>query len=152
MSNNIKYAVLHFGYVESYRLGSLVMYFHGEPFDNKQKALKSLANDLLSMYKQDVGFNVQTRACCKKNVGKNFCPDCGNKIKDEEVYAEDFQEWLLELMGRDLDSIGSLDQDESVGWEFGYSAENLIGLDKGEILVLRESAEKNLCVVLGLEE
>lgn len=150
MSNNIKYAVLHFGYVESYRLGSLVMYFNGVPFDNKQKALKSLANNLLSMYKQDVGFNVPRRDCCRKNAGKNFCSDCGNQIKfDEEVYAEDFQEWLLGLMGRDLDSVGSLDQE---GWELGHSAEQLIGVDKGEVLVLREHAEKNLCVVLGLEE
>lgn len=150
MSNSISYAVLHFGYVESYRLGSLVLHFHGVPFDNKYKALKSLAENLLSMYKQDVC--IPARACCKKNKNKNFCPDCGTKIKDDEVYAEEFQEWLLELMGRDLDSIGSLDQDKNVSWEFGHSAEHLIGLDEGEVLVVPEQAEKKLCEALGLEE
>lgn len=153
--SEIQYAVLNFGYVESYRLGSLVLFNNGEPFTSEQEALKSLAEDLLAMYKEDTGFNKPRRACCRKHQDCKFCPECGLLIKEEQVYADDFQNWLVHLMERDLDSVGSLEDDvteRDIVWELGYPARELIGAKPDTVLVIKERAENVICEVLGIEE
>jgi hypothetical protein len=115
-----------------------------------------LAKDLLAMYKQDVGLNRQPqKECCKKNEGNNFCPKCGTHLRPQKVLAGDFQDWLLGLLSRDLDSVGTLEEDvteRDVVWELGHSALELVGEDPDRVLILSENAERSLCQAVGLED
>lgn len=152
-ATKIEYAVLHFGFAESYKLASLVLQNQNEPYTSRETALLSVANSLLAMYKEAEGYNTQLKPCCVKNSGDRFCADCGLEIgKDDSVYAEDFKQWLLELLTGDLDSIGSLDEIEGVSWELGHPASTLLGLTSNEVVVVDEEAEEELCEILGLEE
>jgi hypothetical protein len=152
---DIQYAVLNFGFAESARLGTLVLANTGTPFTDQESAFQSLAQDLLAMYRQDTGMNDLKNECCEKNVGSNYCPECGTKLEDDQVYGADFQTWLLELLERDLDSIGTLEedvQDRDVVWELGHPASELVGETPDRVLVIAEYAERSLSEALHLEE
>lgn len=151
----IRYAVLNFGFAESYRLGSLVLFNQDEPFTSEEVALNSLAEDLFAMYKQDSGFNEPVKSCCAANPDSKFCPECGLLIGELEVHPDDFQEWLFALMERDLDSVLYLEddvQERDVVWSLGTSASELVGLTSNEVLVLNDYSERKLCELLGLED
>ena len=152
---HIRYAILNFGYVESSRLGSLVLYCETGTFTSEQDAIKSLANDLLTMYKVDIGFpTTGIHSCCREHLDCKYCPDCGTQIKRIEINRYDFEDWLIGLMLRDVDSVASLDQNTLIGteWTLGYSsAANVIGEPVKTILVI-EQAEKVIRRAAGIKD
>lgn len=155
-NKKIKYAVLHFGYVESYGCGSVVLHNKGKPFATEKEAKESLFKDLLTLYKSDNGITDTERACCAANTKKTFCPDCGREIGIRKFGGEDVQEWLEGLLNSTLDSVGGcmFDCEDTVVWEPGHSAEALIGSKKDEVLVLdeQEGRSKKIFEQMGLEE
>jgi hypothetical protein len=153
--SDIQYAVLNFGFAESASLGSVVLANTGTPFTNQEEAMQVLAKDLLAMYRQDAGLNELKDDCCQENAGRNYCPECGTRLYDEQVCASDLQGWLIGLLSRDLDSIGTLEEDvteRDVVWELGHSASELVGETPDRVLVLPEYAERAITQVLELED
>jgi len=150
----IQFAVLNFGFAESYLLGSLVLGNIGKSFPSVDDAMDSLANDLLAMYKEDNHLNDPIKECCATNADKKYCPDCGSPITDQKIYAADFENWLIGLMTANLDDVGFLAddvQERNIVWELGYAGEVLLGKSHKSVLVIAERAEKKLSEFLGLE-
>ncbi len=151
--SRIKYAVLHFGYVESYGLGSLVLHNKGPAFKTEKEAFESLAGDLLALFKTYHGYSDQEKACCVASAKKKFCPDCGRKIGVKKWDMEDFEQWVSDLVGQGLDGYGMLDTEceRNVVWELGHSASALIGLKKDQAIYLDERADQEISKILKLE-
>jgi hypothetical protein len=152
-NKKIKYAVLHFGYVESYGVGSVVALNQGAPFESDRQALESLAGDLLALFKDAKGVKDTERECCKASAKKKYCSDCGRKIGVAEWGSYDFQEWMHELLTATIDSMGSCGYEgaRDTVWEFGVSASDLIGLTANDVVWLDEKADEEICKILGLE-
>lgn len=164
MSKN-KTIVLNCGYVESHQIASTVFTLPVEHpgFDTKEEAVKDLSTFLFKIWKREhcSGFNVR---CCKIQYDIEYgnhvyCTKCGTKLstitqEQEELDEEKilgFRTWIMELVHQDCDSLGSIFYDEQCWWPFaGISA--VIGVPKGEIVLVREKAENLLCAALGSKE
>lgn len=144
--------VLHFGYVESARLATIICTHDNGGFSSKEEAIKDLAADLLARFKENLP---RASSCCKKN-SKNeanyFCSICGKRL-GLEFDPLAFQQWIVDLLTYDLDSFGyseSVD-DRELYWTIGCSPMHLVNADDSTIYCIEESADRVLLESLGLE-
>jgi len=148
---SIKYASINFGYVEDYRVGSVVLVLGDGQYNSEKLALSGLASDLLYLYQELTGAGKPpSRKCCKANTNNNFCPVCGANLRDNVIYRADFEAWLLQLPILTVDDFGM--HDEVMKWKLGHPASTLIGTKAKEVLVINEKAEEIICDQLGLKD
>ena len=100
----IKLIVGRCGYVEN-SISSLLVFWVREPKRTRLEALKSPAEQMLSMYG---GNKKPSKECCLKNKDSKFCPECGSAI-DNSVDLWRFKSWIRGLHSRDADSIHDRD-------------------------------------------
>lgn len=107
-----KNVVLSFGYIEGLSAAQIIFsrdpYVDGKlEFESEKEILADLAEDLLTIFKENHVPEPATRKCCKKNLGKkgiNFCPICGKNLMDAgKIYRDDFREFILKLRTQECD-------------------------------------------------
>ncbi len=148
--------ILHFGYVERSKSASLICTLDKKlNFSSEEEALKSLAKDLLSKYKQDFMYDPADRFCCKKSLldsENQFCPKCGSPLTKYKFSLDLFKDWLLSLLSMGLDDLGHnmYCEGRELDWLIGDSPFCLVGKDIEEVCLVTESAEDMIPYVLGL--
>lgn len=152
MNQQIKYAILQLGSAEGFKIGSLVLRNQGETLLSQQEALLGLANDLLKIFKVSKQMSFPQYKCCIKNASSKYCSNCGSAIyHPDNISADEFKYWLSELLTLDLNDTYKFEIIDGIAWELGHPAYILMELKASEVLVIDESAETELCNVLGLK-
>lgn len=143
----IKCIVLHFGYVETSRAGSLIFTTEGN-FTTRFEALQSLALDLYRQYK--VEHPSRYKKCCRRSQEKfgqevsNFCAICGQDLQDLSIDFLEYKDWLIDLLTQDA---SSWSPDDSIWWVWNSIVEVFrTGVDS--TFEIREKAEAFLIEAL----
>ena len=105
MENAINIIVLHFGFAEDASIATVIAASR-MCFTTEEAAIKSLANELLIIFK---GKLPSKRSCCEfnmENPANRFCSKCGLNLETEADILNEFYNWLPTLLGMDYDSFG----------------------------------------------
>lgn len=111
----------NFGYVEDASIATVVFQAQGHAFPSKEEAVRSLAENLKSIFMDENNSKPKLRKCCKGKTGK-FCSECGSSLLAKEFDSEEFRYWLKEIVKHTNDSWGYPDDAD---WEPGSSFNQL---------------------------
>lgn len=147
--------VLHFGEENNTYLAPLIAVNRSEKFTNPEKAIRSLARELLLKYKNKFAPQVSYNECCKlamQDDSNNYCAKCGKDLK-LKFEPTDFRDWLDNLVTFDLaswSSNGKLNSEEML-WEVGHSPLLLLKKNPDNIISINNNAAKNIMEALGFK-
>lgn len=167
MSTVIKALILHTGYVESGRVG-VVLLTPSKEFTDPYEAIKDLASAMFERWKkytfgQDSEFDRKTYYVCCSEQGwrkkDKFCPKCGKPVPPvgtsliptefNEEHMESFSNWVADMPGRTADESGG---DEFEGWWEWNNLKALLPLQPDEIYEVEQAEDVISILCSGLEK
>lgn len=146
---------LTFGYVEDQNICSIVFSNKNAAFQTEKEAIKSLSEDLRSIYFEKISGRKKKKKCCETATG-NFCSECGKSLdNDSEIDVYEFKEWLRSLMSATNDSFGYNDYADGrdIYWEPDSPASILrLAKENYKCVFIEDCGESVICDTLGLED
>jgi len=114
------------GYVEHASISSLMFFLVlEEDLDAKQVADKFVKN-VTDLYRSDFKTPVGSDICCEKDVGDaNFCPQCGRKVKYNQLSVDQ----ISDLFKREF--LGTVDGSSPFWWDGGMEQNGWIYFTSG---------------------
>jgi len=150
-SKEIRAVVLYCGYVEDSKVSPLILRLTQGPIpEDVVSAVKNVAANYLTKYRNSVGFNVGA-ACCKATKKyepeRHFCSDenCDQPLCSDAFDPDDFIQYVNALPGQTYDQYGGEELEN--WWEYD-GTKPLTELPAEAIVQIREKAETYLCLCL----
>lgn len=137
------------GYVENAMTSWLIFTTHYKRFETAAQAVIELALDIYAKYEEDTLQPMFRGKCCRDHItsvgeeNAQFCPTCGQRLKDKDFNGELFMEYVTAFHSQTCDMYGESEGTNKREFAFWpWRAHDLLGASNDEVVFIGENAER----------